>query len=197
MGTVRRPQPAKLFVGLLTGDETLVDVVRGALQPEFGPVDMASPAWPFTASNYYRDELGDTVLRRFLFFDPLIDIAGLPAIKHRTNRLEHEICERTNRPRDRRPINIDPGYMTLSKLVLATTKDYSHRLLLGDGIYAEVTLHYHAHRWQPWPWTYADYAADTYHAFFDQARNRFKQQLAGLNPAGQANNPVLGPNYQE
>ncbi|UCG15943.1 MAG: DUF4416 family protein [Phycisphaerales bacterium] len=179
MGAVRPVQPGKLFVGLLSGDERLFDDAGQALQSDFGALDLISPVWPFTASDYYRDELGDRVLRRFLFFEDLIDIERLPDIKTRTNRIERDFCDRMHRPRDRRPVNIDPGYMTLSKLALATTKDYSHRLYLREGIYAEVTLRYHGGRWQPWPWTYADYAADTYVAFFAEARDRLRQQLAG------------------
>jgi hypothetical protein len=74
-------------------------------------------------------------------------------------------------------VNIDPGYLTLSKVVLATTKDYSHRLYLRDGIYAEVTLHYEAGAWRPWPWTYRDYASGQYLDFFERVRESLKQQL--------------------
>ena len=179
MGAVRPAQPGKLFVGLLAGEEHLFDDAGQALQEEFGAVDLVSPVWPFAASDYYRDELGDSVLRRFLFFEELIDIERLPDIKNRTNRIERDLCDRLHRLHDRRPVNIDPGYMALSKLVLATTKDYSHRLYLGEGIFAEVTLRYHGGRWRPWPWTYADYAADTYVAFFADARDRLKRQLTG------------------
>ena len=147
------------------------------MRDHFGAVDLASPVWPFNASDYYRDELGDSVFRRFLFFEDLIDIERLSDIKTRTNKIERDFCDRMGRLRDRRPVNIDPGYMTLSKLVLATTKDYSHRLYLREGIYAEVTLRYHGGRWQPWPWTYADYAADTYVTFLAEARDCLKQQL--------------------
>ncbi len=179
MGAATSPKPVKLFAGLLAGDEHLLREARTVLAGEYGPVDLVSPIWPFTASAYYRDELGQHPLRQFLFFETLIDVARLPAIKLRTNDLEHQFCNRHGRPHDRRPLNIDPGYMTLSKLVLATTKDYSHRLYLDRGVYAEVTLHYHDHRWRPWPWTYRDYAAGTYAAFFESARSRLKEQFAG------------------
>jgi hypothetical protein len=183
MGAVTSPQPVKLFAGLLAGDESLLHEARVVLEAEYGPADLVSPIWPFTASAYYRDELGEHPQRQFVFFETLIDVARLPAIKRRTNDIEHEVCDRHGRPRHQRPVNIDPGYMTLSKLVLATTKDYSHRLYLDGGIYAEVTLRYHDHRWHPWPWTYRDYAGDTYADFFERARSRLKQQIAGSSPA--------------
>ena len=75
-------------------------------------------------------------------------------------------------------VNLDPGYLTTAKLVLATTKDFGHRVYLRDGIYAESTLHYIDGRWEPWPWTYPDYAGPRYHAFFERVRERFKQKLS-------------------
>jgi hypothetical protein len=177
MGDIRSPKPVKLFAGLLAGSESMLGEARARLEREFGPVDLLSPAWPFTATEYYRDELGETVLRQFVLFENLVDPACLPDVKIRTNEMELDIGGRHRRPTGQRPVNIDPGYLTLSQLVLATTKDYSHRLYLRDGIYAEVTLRYHARRWEPLPWTYADYAADTYHEFFETARSRLKQQL--------------------
>ncbi len=174
MGTPKPPPQAKLFVGMLTGEAIWFDAAQEALVAAYGPVEQATAIWPFTASNYYRAELGDHVLRRFLFFETLIAVPELPAIKRHTNEIEAALCVRAGRSTDCRPINLDPGYLTLSKVVLATTKDYSHRLYLDQGIFGEVTLRFQAGRWQPWPWTYADYAADTYHAAFLEARNRLK-----------------------
>ena len=95
-----------------------------------------------------------------------------------TNALEIRLCNDLALPQEARPVNIDPGYLTLFKLVLATTKDSAHRLYLQSGIYAEVTLRYQNSRWQPWPWTYPDYAADTYYGFFERARELYKGQLS-------------------
>jgi hypothetical protein len=175
MGVIKPVPRAKLFVGMLTGDPAWFDAAREVLVGRYGPIEQATPDWPFTASDYYREELGDVVRRRFFFFETLIEVSDLPAIKHHTNQIETEFCTRLGRPADRRPINLDPGYLTLSKVVLATTKDYGHRLYLGEGIYGEVTLRFAAGRWQPWPWTYADYAAETYHPAFLEARDRLKR----------------------
>jgi uncharacterized protein DUF4416 len=83
------------------------------------------------------------------------------------------------RGRQRR-INLDPGYIDLAKLVLATTKDQQHRLYLGQGIYAEVTLRFTGGRFVPWDWTYPDYRTAEYLAFFDAVRQRYRQQLLAL-----------------
>ena len=177
MGTVKPPPHAKLFCGLLASDLELMRLAIRRLRTHFGPIDLESEVWPFDQTNYYRVEMGDDIRRRFVFFEELISVERLGEIKCLTNDLETRICDDTLRPHDRRPVNIDPGYMTLSKIVLATTKDYAHRIYVDRGIYAEVTLHYESGVWCPYPWTYPDYAADTYRACFESARRKLKEQL--------------------
>jgi len=179
MGSVRPPRRAKLFCGLLSGDEDLLAEARRRLGRELGPVDLVSDIWPFEATEYYRDEMGDRIRRQFVCFEELFSIERLPDVKRTTNAIELRLCDDLALPHATRPVNLDPGYLTLSKLVLATTKDYAHRLYIGRGMYAEVTLHYQRGGWQAWPWTYPDYAADTYQAFFQEARETYKRQLTG------------------
>ena len=182
MGQIRPPRRAKLFCGLLSGDEDLLREAGRRLTKQFGAIDQTSDVWPFDSTDYYRDEMGDDIKRQFVFFEDLISVDRLPEIKRQTNALEAAFCHDLAVLPETRPVNIDPGYLTLSKLVLATTKDYSHRLYIRDGIYAEVTLHFESGKWRPWSWTYPDYAADTYHGCFQEARERYKQQL--LDQAG-------------
>ena len=177
MGTLKPPPRAKLFCGLLASDLDLMSLAVRRLRKHFGPVDLESQVWPFDETDYYRAEMGDQIKRRFVFFEQLISVERLSDVKRLTNDLETRICDETLRAHNRRPVNIDPGYMTLSKLVLATTKDYSHRIYIDRGIYAEVTLHYENGAWRPYPWTYRDYASDSYHACFHSARERLKSQL--------------------
>ncbi len=177
MGIVRPPKRAKLCCGLLVGDETLLPEVRRRLATQVGPIDRESEIWPFDTTDYYADEMGDDIRRQFISFAELISVDRLPEIKRLTNALELRFCDDLAMPHATRPVNIDPGYMTHSKFVLATTKDYSHRLYLGGGIYGEVTLHYESGDWQPWPWTYPDYATETYRSFFRQVRETYKAQL--------------------
>jgi len=142
-----------------------------------GPVDATSELWPFDFTDYYQVEMGDDLLRRFVSFERLIDPVELAGFKILTNQLEARLCRDCGLPESHRPANLDPGYVTTSKLVLATTKDYGHRIYLRDGIYAESTMHYIDGRWVPWPWTYPDYADARYHAFFEQVRELYKQKL--------------------
>ena len=141
------------------------------------PLEIVSEVWPFDATDYYAAEMGQDIKRQLVSFEALVSIERLAEIKRLTNDLEARICDDLALPRTARPVNLDPGYLTTGKLVLATTKDASHRLYLGQGIYAEVTLRFEHGQWRPWPWTYPDYAADTYHQFLEQVRLACKQQL--------------------
>jgi hypothetical protein len=180
MGEIRPPQRAKLFAGLLTGDVDLLALAKRRLKEHFGSIDFESEIRPFDFTDYYEPELGPDIKRQFVFFEELASVERLAEIKRLTNDIEHRICDELGRAHTARPVNIDPGYITLSKLVLATTKDHAHRIYLRRGIYAEVTLHFESGGWRSHPWTYPDYAADTYHSAFTRARNRLKDQLGAL-----------------
>lgn len=172
MGTARRAQPVKLMASLLAGDVPLLDRARQALEALWGPTDLQTGLLPFDHSTYYQAELGPGLQRRIVTFERLIDPEALPAIKLRTNDVEWSLADG-----DRRRVNIDPGYISLAKLVLATTKDHAHRLYLGQGIYGEVTLTYQNGHFRPWPWTYPDYGSEEYCALFERLRQRYKEQL--------------------
>ncbi len=178
MGVPRPAKAAKLIVGMLSNDADLLRRARQLLSRQVGPVDLESEIWPFDATDYYAPEMGSGLQRQFLSFDRLIRPEQLAALKRTTNDLEARICDECAVPREFRRVNLDPGYVTLSKLVLATTKNYSHRIYLREGIYAEVTLRYEKGAWHAWPWTYPDYVADTYHGFLSRVRDQLAEQLS-------------------
>ncbi len=155
--------------------EGLFGEARAALVKVYGPVDHISPLWPFDFTSYYAEESGEGLLRQFLSFAELIDPGKLAEIKLRTNQLEQEHASG-----GRRQINLDPGYVDLSKLVLATTKNHQHRIYLGRGIYAEVTLRYTRKSFRPWEWTYPDYRTNHYVEFFNQVRETYLEQLRNV-----------------
>ncbi|MEJ2208928.1 MAG: DUF4416 family protein [Anaerolineae bacterium] len=175
MGAAREPLPVKLIASLLTGDLALLDPVREALTAAWGAIDLASDLLPFDHTDYYAAEFGPSLQRQIVTFAALIPPDSLPAVKVRSNELEAAFATG-----GRRRINVDPGYVSLGKLVLATTKDHAHRLYLGQGIYGEVTLTFQRGRFRPWPWTYPDYAGEGYCALFDDVRRRYKAQLRDL-----------------
>jgi hypothetical protein len=176
MARPRDPQPVKLFCGLLCGDVDLLQRAQQLLRRRLGPIDLASEIWPFDQTDYYREEMGLNLKRQFVSFARPIHPDALPGIKHDTNAIEADIAAQCAGLEITRPVNLDPGYLDLGKLVLATTKDRSHRIYIGQRMFAEVTLHFMHGRWQTWPWTYPDYHRSEYHEFFTRVRDRFRQQ---------------------
>jgi hypothetical protein len=175
VGTAKQPQPVKLIASLFSGHPPLLEAARARLDETFGPVDYESELLPFDHTDYYTPEFGSGLVRVILAFRPLIDPGDLAAIKRQTNALEAKWLVE-----GRRRVNIDPGYLSLSKLVLATTKNHAHRLYLADGIYGEVTLRYRDDAFRPWPWTYPDYASQRYCALFAEIRDAYHRQLQEL-----------------
>jgi hypothetical protein len=163
----------KLFCGLLVAPTISLHEVETVLAQTYGAIVLRSPPLPFTQTTYYEREMGPQLTRWHIAFEPLISIAALATVKHTTNRLE----TLWSTAQGQRRVNIDPGYLDLAKVVLASTKDHSHRLYVGDGIFAEVTLRYRQHTFQPWEWTYPDYRAPTSLTFFQQLRMLYQAQL--------------------
>jgi len=150
-------------------------VARRALANRFGAIDYQSEVLPFDHTTFYAREFGEGLVRQIVAFAELIPPDRLAEIKRVTNELEM-----TWAADGRRRVNLDPGYVSLSKMVLATTKNYSHRIYLGQGIYAEVTLHYKGGSFQPWEWTYPDYASPPYLEVFNKIRGIYVAQLRQL-----------------
>ena len=151
------------------------DMERGEslLQGAFGTIDLRSEQIPFDQTSYYQGEMGDDLLREWVSFAELVRQDAIAEAKLTTNRLERRLA----RPDGSRTVNLDPGYLLPSRLVLATTKDYAHRVYLGEGIYAEVTLIYRAGEFRPLEWTYPDYRGHTALDFFKSVRVTYIAQL--------------------
>jgi hypothetical protein len=179
MGQVVWPLPVKLIVGLIVADEAIVGAVRLHLVATYGQIDLETAPLPFVATHYYEREMGAGLHKIFWSFAALIAPETLAAIKRTTNTFERMFATR-DAAEERRRVNLDPGYVDLAKLVLATTKDRQHRLYLGHGIYGEVTLRFTRGRFLPWEWTYPDYRMPEYVGFFETVRQRYRQQLAAL-----------------
>ncbi len=172
MGKSKPPRPVKLLVSAFAPDASILTEAKEALIAKWGPIDFESTLLPFDHTSYYAAEFGTCLVRLMWLFERLIDPGTLADIKVYTNEMEQQ------RVLDgKRQVNLDSGYLSMSKVVLATTKNYGHRIYLGQGIYAEVTLHYRHGAFLPWPWTYADYASDEYCKFFKNVRKYYIQQL--------------------
>lgn len=165
--------PAKFIVGLIAGDPALFKKTALILAKKFGPIEETSPLYDFNLTNYYEKEMGAGLKRQFVIFKKLLPAEKLSDIKIYTNKLEFILSHK----RDKRDINIDPGYISLSKLVLATTKSFVHRIYAGRGIFEEVTLYFKGHTFCPGPWTYPDFKSETHIAFFNKVRERYYKNL--------------------
>ncbi|HSW40061.1 MAG TPA: DUF4416 family protein [Acidobacteriota bacterium] len=176
MSEIHPPLPVKLVAGILTPDPALLPGIEEKLTALFGTVDARSELFPFDWTDYYREEMGGPLHRGFFGFTELICPSTIAGIKIKTNALEKIFAgERAGPPR---PVNIDPGYIEQSKLVLASAKNFYHRILIAEGIYAEATLYFSEGQWRAFPWTFPDYASGRYHSFFISLRSRYREQLS-------------------
>ena len=174
MGIAGSPEPAKLIAALMASDETGLAQGRTRLGQEFGDLDVESEIYPFSFSTYYQDEMGADLIKQFVSFKDLVDPGTLASIKQITNNMERATKRSESLPG--RGINLDPGYINGAQLVLATTKNYSHRLYLDQGIYGELTLMFSKGVFHPLPWTYRDYKTDLATTFFIAVRQLFLSQ---------------------
>lgn len=169
MGTAGRSHKVNLVAGLISNDLSTLERSRAALVRLFGAIDLMSPVTDFTHTDYYDREMGQGLKRQYLSFMKPVSCHRIWRAKARTNDLEKRFSKG-----GRRTVNIDPGYIDLSKLVLLSTKDYTHRIYMADGIFAEVTLYYKDKSFRAWPWTYPDYKdADTI-GFFNGVRESYR-----------------------
>jgi hypothetical protein len=175
MGKTKEPEPAKLFISLIALEDDIFHQGVEALLSTYGEADTVSERFPFDFTDYYTQEMGKPLFRHFITFERLISIPILPDIKRATNHLEDTY---TTLHGNRR-INIDPGYICLEHVILATTKGYAHRPYLRDGIYADLTLIYRNKSFQSLEWTYPDYRQKGVITLFNQFRKKYLEDLRG------------------
>ncbi|MEW5773789.1 MAG: DUF4416 family protein [Thermodesulfobacteriota bacterium] len=177
MRTLREPLPALMVLSVLSADwGPWWPDIRNELAPVFGECDFVSELLDFSHTPYYDSELGTPLARRILAFRDLAPQERLADLKLETVRLELAHA----RPDGTRRMNLDPGLLTQERLVLASGKNFPHRVYLGRGIYADLTLVYTRSGWQNQPWTFPDYASPQMHALFSVLRERYRDRLAEL-----------------
>lgn len=172
MSKPREPKSAKLVIGLFMKDRALFEPLVAELVSEFGALDLVSPWMPFDYTSYYEQEMGAPLFRRLLAFKSLIEQLDLASVKLTTNRLEDQYTHN-----GRRRVNIDPGYLSYERFVLASGKNFIHRIYIGQKIYADLTLIYQQGAYQKLPWTYPDYADRPIISFLEQVRARYAVDL--------------------
>jgi hypothetical protein len=167
MGAVRTPLKVKPVCAVTFGNDADLSKVRSELEKIFGPVEDQSPVFDFSFTSYYQDEMGPELKKTYVSFMEPVPPDELAGVKIKTNELE-----RAWSAEGRRRVNLDPGYITGGKLVLASTKDFSHRVYLGQGIFGDVQLRYAHGRFHASEWTYPDYKTPLAMAFFDDVRKK-------------------------
>ncbi len=172
MSSPQAPKPAKLVIGLFTSDKERADDVCSRLKELYGPVDLSSPWFDFAFTDYYHAEMGAPLFRRVFSFERLIAQDRLAEIKCRTNDIENSLSQQ-----GRRSVNIDPGYLLYERFVLATGKNFTHRIYIGRGIYADLTLIYQKGAYRSLPWTYPDYASSQMGDFLMKVRQKYGADL--------------------
>jgi hypothetical protein len=171
MAKIKPPEPSLLFIGLLYTDHEVLLQAKKNISGDFGPVLFESSPLPWDYSSYYKEELGSPIFRQFVFFKNLIDPGSLVDIKLKTMERENELVLE-----GKRRINLDPGYLMLSRIVLASAKNYAHRIYLGKGIYGDATLLYSEKEgtFKPHLFTYRDYQEKSCIDMFLNARKMRK-----------------------
>lgn len=182
MGKIKQYPKAKLIVSIFTNKKELLKQSINKLSDTFGKIDLESELLSFNYTSYYEKEFGLELKRKIISFQKLIDPERLAEIKIYTNNLEESL---SGAEQGKRKINIDPGYLTSAKLILATTKDRSHRVYLGQGIFGEVTLKYNSGKFEPWNWTYKSYQSEEHLYFLSEVRKIYLQQLKEIGVAKQ------------
>ena len=172
MSTPKAPHSAKLVIGVLLKDKTILEDLIKEFLGHFGEIDIISPWFAFDYTTYYEKEMGTHLERRMTAFVPLINQEDLATIKTITNEIEKKYAKD-----GKRSVNIDPGYLLLERFVLASGKNFSHRIYIGKNIYADLTLVYQKGKFKSLEWTYPDYAQSDIQDFLLKVREKYKMDL--------------------
>ena len=172
MGKIQKTLPVKLVISIFSQSIDFIKTTEEILSKKFGPIDFSSQILNFDHTQYYENEFGQNLKRKFISFKKLINAENLWKIKILTNKLEKKFAIN-----NKRQFNLDPGYISQSNLILASTKNYSHRITIKKGVYQEVTLIFKDKTFRSLPWTYPDYKTTEYIDMFIKIRDILNTQL--------------------
>lgn len=133
---------------------------------EYGPSEILRPAFNPLMEYYSKEMAGE--LGRFLVITQNV-YSRSELLKSKLLSLE---WERKFAVQEKRTVNVDTGFLSLENFLLATTKNYSHRIFIGDDIFADLTFEFKHGKFQALPWTYPDYQDPQKLSFLTQSRNR-------------------------
>jgi len=172
MANVKRYDKVKLVVSLFSNEKELFSGIMSILKRKFGDIDFESGFLSINKTDYYTNEMGPNLIRKICAFKKLICRDKISDIKVFTNKLEKKFSKE-----NKRRINVDPGYISLGKFILATTKNQQQRIYLRKGIFAECALRYKNGGFISWEWTYPDYASKEYRNTLNTIRELYRKQI--------------------
>ncbi len=179
MAKTRLVEAVIQIVAVITkeGDDAVFDWAIERLRDQWGAIAEIAPPAPFVAGGFYTPQMGQPLRKTLVAFEAPTDPEPLAKWKSQSNQWEFEAAQRFGNDGSPRPLNLDPGYVTQAKWVLATVKDRDHRIYLRDGIFAEVTLNYVGGQWVHHRWTYPDYRTAAVADFASRCRQRLRDHL--------------------
>jgi hypothetical protein len=186
MGGIKDHPPCLALVAAFSRYDFALDWLMAQVERQLGPIAMQSQRYEFSESAYYQPTMGEGLKKQFFVLGRFYDPSKLASDKHLANRLEIDFAA-SHPTQEVRPLNVDPGYFSLTKLVLASTKNREHRVYLQEGVYGEVTLAYRDQTWQPMQWTYPDYQREDFRLFFESARQHLLLQMRSMEKQIQKN----------
>jgi hypothetical protein len=172
MSHPKNPLPAYFFASIIYQRYDRLEEAINLLSRKEWNVSKKTEEMDFHHTDYYCEEMGKPLKRIFIFFEPLSEREKIVVLKHFSYSIEKQLSQD-----GKRSVNIDPGYLTLENIVLSTFKNYSHRIYLGEGVFAEITLMYRERSYEPLPWTYPDYRSDEIIKIFNREREEYKRRI--------------------
>jgi hypothetical protein len=171
VGKIRIPVDVKFFCAVTFSNYEEFEKVKKILEAAFGPIEIVSAVYDFNFTQYYFEEMGGNLKKQILGFEQLVSPDSLADKKILTNEIENKFSVKK-----KRRLNLDPGYLSAANAVLATTKNFDHRIYLGKGIYGDVHLRYRGRKFHFNSWTYPDYRDIIVIDFFARLRKSYMKE---------------------
>jgi len=176
VASIRTVEPVVRFCAIISRHQELRDNAVELIAADWGKPVIVSPELDFESGGFYTETMGADLKKRLVAFEGFVDPAELAGWKCQSNGWEAKLAAEFSH-QELRPLNLDPGYMSQAKLVLATIKDRDHRVYLRDGIFAEVTLTYVGKQWRHHRWSYPSYRTKPVAQFAAECRTRLRKHL--------------------
>ena len=172
---------AVLVIAFMYRDLEIYNLALKDAIENFNSIKIISEEYLFSHSAYYKEEMGKNLKKRFLVFKNLIERDYISEVKKITDKIEKKYLYSNGN----RKINIDPAILTLENFILTTNKNFTHRIYLKDGVFADLTLIYNKKLgYTELPWTYADYSSEETKLFLNSVRDLFYNRLIESSPFG-------------